>query len=227
MLYQMTKRMLTETDPRLLWRFSYNFGYKGMRSVQRYKKRLKRGEHFPPFLFISILNSCQLRCQGCWVDVEAESRKILGRLERGAITPEDVIVGAQVNRVAVIDGHTECISLRLAREALAMRRSLMGPGHPLVAHNLRGLGTLLSKQGDHAEAIERLQAVKQENDVLKAENGELSSQLSALEQEKSELSARLDGLQQQLQSAEAGSANLDALKGRVDGILSKFELLDL
>jgi MoaA/NifB/PqqE/SkfB family radical SAM enzyme len=61
---------LTETDPRLLCKFVYSFGYKGMRSVELYKKRLARGEHFPPFLFISVISSCQLRCQGCWVDVE-------------------------------------------------------------------------------------------------------------------------------------------------------------
>ena len=48
---QFAMRMMRETDPRLLWKFGYNFGYKGMRSVQRFKKRLKRGEHFPPFLY--------------------------------------------------------------------------------------------------------------------------------------------------------------------------------
>lgn len=76
MLLQFTRRMLTEPDPRLLWNFSYNMGYKGMRSVERFKKRLKQGVHFPPFLFISILNSCQLRCQGCWVDVESPRQMI-------------------------------------------------------------------------------------------------------------------------------------------------------
>jgi MoaA/NifB/PqqE/SkfB family radical SAM enzyme len=72
----MSKRMLTETDRRLLWKFAWNFGYKGMRSVQRFKKRLKKGIHFPPFLYISIINSCQLRCQGCWVDVESPRQMI-------------------------------------------------------------------------------------------------------------------------------------------------------
>jgi len=71
MLIQFAKRMARETDKRLLWKLAYNFGYKGMRSVQLFKKRLKNGVHFPPFLFISIINSCQLRCQGCWVDVES------------------------------------------------------------------------------------------------------------------------------------------------------------
>lgn len=76
MVIRFAKRMLTETDKRLLWKFAWNFGYKGMRSVQRYKKRLERGEHFPPFLFISIINSCNLRCQGCWVDVDSPRKMI-------------------------------------------------------------------------------------------------------------------------------------------------------
>ena len=63
-------RTVRSTDARLLWKFAYNFGYKGMRSVQRFKKRLKAGVSFPPFLYISITNSCNLRCQGCWVDVD-------------------------------------------------------------------------------------------------------------------------------------------------------------
>ena len=58
-------RLLRSTDPRLLWKIGYNFAYKGMRSVQRHKARLKKGVTFPPFLYISITNSCNLRCQGC------------------------------------------------------------------------------------------------------------------------------------------------------------------
>lgn len=76
MLLKLATRMMTHTDKRLLWKFAYNFGYKGMRSVEQYKKRLKQGVHFPPFLFISVINSCNLRCQGCWVDVEAPRKLI-------------------------------------------------------------------------------------------------------------------------------------------------------
>lgn len=57
-------------------KFAWNFGVKGLISVERFKRRLKRGEYFPPFLYISIINSCNLRCQGCWVDVEAERTQI-------------------------------------------------------------------------------------------------------------------------------------------------------
>ena len=63
-------RTMRSTDARLIWKFAYNFGYKGVRSVQRFKQRLRQGVTFPPFLYISITNSCNLRCQGCWVDVD-------------------------------------------------------------------------------------------------------------------------------------------------------------
>ncbi|MBM3778942.1 MAG: radical SAM protein [Acidimicrobiia bacterium] len=76
MIPALAMRMVRETDPRLLWKFAYNFGYKGMRSVQRFKSRLKRGEYFPPFLYISIINSCNLRCQGCWVKVDGPRHTI-------------------------------------------------------------------------------------------------------------------------------------------------------
>ena len=76
MYLRMAKRVLLETDKRLLLKFAYNFGWRGMRSVQRFKKGLKKGEYFPPFLYISVLNSCNLRCQGCWVDVAAKQEKI-------------------------------------------------------------------------------------------------------------------------------------------------------
>ena len=76
MLVGLTKRMLFETDKRLLWKLVWNMGIKGMRSVQRHKKRLKKGQFFPPYLYISIINSCNLRCQGCWVDVSHKQQKI-------------------------------------------------------------------------------------------------------------------------------------------------------
>ena len=76
MYFRMAKRLLLETDKRLLWKLAWNAGYKGMRSIRRHKQRLKRGEFFPPFLYVSITNSCNLRCQGCWVDVAAKQEKI-------------------------------------------------------------------------------------------------------------------------------------------------------
>ena len=76
MYFRLAKRLLWETDKRLLWKLAYQAGWKGLRSVQKHKARLKRGEFFPPFLYISIINSCNLRCQGFWVDVAAKQTKI-------------------------------------------------------------------------------------------------------------------------------------------------------
>ena len=72
MYLRLAKRLLLETDKRLLWKLFWNMGIKGMLSVERHKRRLKRGEVFPPFLYVSVINSCNLRCQGCWVDVAAK-----------------------------------------------------------------------------------------------------------------------------------------------------------
>jgi MoaA/NifB/PqqE/SkfB family radical SAM enzyme len=72
----MAKRVLLEADKRLVWKLAYNFGLKGALSVQRFKRRLKKGKYFPPFLYVSVINSCNLRCQGCWVDVAAKQQVI-------------------------------------------------------------------------------------------------------------------------------------------------------
>jgi len=76
MYLKMAKRVLLETDKRLVWKLAMNMGVRGIRSVEKYKRRLRRGEFFPPFLYISIVNSCNLRCQGCWVDVAHEQQVI-------------------------------------------------------------------------------------------------------------------------------------------------------
>ena len=75
-MLKMAKRMLFEADKRLLWKLAWNMGVKGGMSVLRHKSRLKRGEVFPPFLYVSIINSCNLRCQGCWVDVAHKQKTI-------------------------------------------------------------------------------------------------------------------------------------------------------
>ena len=82
MLATLVYRTLRTADPRVLWKFAWNFGVKGMLSVEKFKRRIKRGEYFPPFLYVSILNSCNLRCQGCWVDVEEKDAIDLDTLNR-------------------------------------------------------------------------------------------------------------------------------------------------
>jgi aspartate-semialdehyde dehydrogenase len=49
--------------------------------------------------------------------LEQEAQKILGRLEGGAIVPAEFVVSASCNRVGVVDGHLEAVSVELARKA--------------------------------------------------------------------------------------------------------------
>jgi MoaA/NifB/PqqE/SkfB family radical SAM enzyme len=83
MFFKLSSRILRTVDTKLLFNFAVNFGVKGMLSVERYKREIKKGIYFPPFIYISILNSCNLRCQGCWVDVDKPQVKLsLERLNR-------------------------------------------------------------------------------------------------------------------------------------------------
>ncbi len=70
------------------------------------------------------------------------------------------------------------------------------------------------------QALERLQQVSRENQDLQA-------RLQALEAEKSGMHEELQRLQGRLGEAEHHGADLHSLRGRVDGILAKFELLEL
>src|SRR5258707_9724847 len=82
MLPQLLFRTLRSADKRCLAKFTWNFGVKGLLSVEKFKRRIKKGEYFPPFLYLSINSACNLRCQGCWVDVEAKNLIDLPALNR-------------------------------------------------------------------------------------------------------------------------------------------------
>jgi aspartate-semialdehyde dehydrogenase len=49
--------------------------------------------------------------------MEEETRKLLGRLNGSGIVPADFAMSAQCNRVAVEDGHTESVSVKLKKKA--------------------------------------------------------------------------------------------------------------
>ena len=86
MYFRLALRFLKETDKRLLWKAAWTLGVRGLWSIHRHKRRLKKGEFFPPFLYLSVINSCNLRCQGCWVDVGAKQHRI--EVEAGRCEPQ-------------------------------------------------------------------------------------------------------------------------------------------
>ena len=112
-------RVVRTTDARLLWKIGYNFGYKGIRSVQRFKARLKQGQTFPPFLYVSITNSCNLRCQGCWVDVDKpqslisfeDMNRLIGNAKQHGNSFFGILGGEPFlhpDLIAILNAHPDC-----------------------------------------------------------------------------------------------------------------------
>lgn len=77
----MLKQILLNTDKKCLYKFVYNLGIKGVISFNRFQKRLKKGEFFPAFHFISVTDDCNLNCQGCWVT---------GKIKNSRMSPEQL-----------------------------------------------------------------------------------------------------------------------------------------
>ena len=76
MIFGLAWRILTTVRPRLLWNLATNFGIGNLRAIRRFQKRLADRRQFPPFLFLSITNECNLRCQGCWVSTDAPRARL-------------------------------------------------------------------------------------------------------------------------------------------------------
>ena len=72
MLVRLGCRFLWGVSPRLLLKAGYLWAYKGTWALGAYKRRVRRGELFPPFLFLALTNACNLRCRGCWIQSEGQ-----------------------------------------------------------------------------------------------------------------------------------------------------------
>jgi len=59
-------RFLREVSPRLLWNFVAGAGFGNLRAISRFERRKRRGIVFPPFIFVSVTQRCNLNCRGCW-----------------------------------------------------------------------------------------------------------------------------------------------------------------
>ena len=78
MLVRLARRFVTEISPRLAFKAARLWVYKGMGAVKAYRRRLCRGEVFPPFLFLALTNTCNLRCHGCWIESRGEKFSLGG-----------------------------------------------------------------------------------------------------------------------------------------------------
>jgi aspartate-semialdehyde dehydrogenase len=77
------------------------------------------GAGYPGVASLDILGNVIPHIAGEEPKMEAESRKLLGSLNGSAIVPAEITVSAHCNRVAVEDGHTESVSMKLRGAAQA------------------------------------------------------------------------------------------------------------
>lgn len=75
------------------------------------------GAGYPGVPSMDILGNVVPFIAGEEEKMESETLKLLGRLEGGSVAPLAAKVSAHCNRVAVLDGHTESVSIRLSRPA--------------------------------------------------------------------------------------------------------------
>lgn len=75
------------------------------------------GAGYPGLSSMDILDNVVPYIGGEEEKMESESKKILGTIENGVFVPANINVSAMCNRVHVLDGHTECISLKLRNKA--------------------------------------------------------------------------------------------------------------
>jgi MoaA/NifB/PqqE/SkfB family radical SAM enzyme len=117
--------------------------------VQRFKQRLKRGEHFPPFLYISIINSCNLRCQGCWVKVDgprhmidrATMRRVIGDAKRQGNSYFGILGGEPFMHpelLQILGEHPDCYfqiftNGQLITDEVARELRRLGNATPLIS----------------------------------------------------------------------------------------------
>ena len=61
-------RIFRQTPIRLQWKFVWNFCWPNVWNIRRFERRQRKGEpFFPAFNMISVTETCNLACGGCWV----------------------------------------------------------------------------------------------------------------------------------------------------------------
>jgi aspartate-semialdehyde dehydrogenase len=91
----------------------------GLRKVSLVSMQAISGAGYPGVPSADILGNVVPYIGGEEEKVESEARKLLGALQDEQIAAAPFIISAQCNRVPVVDGHTECVSVQFQRPASA------------------------------------------------------------------------------------------------------------
>ena len=91
----------------------------GVEAVQVTTMQALSGAGYPGVSSLDALGNVVPYIGGEEEKMAAEPLKLLGTLREGRIDPAAITISAQCNRVPVLDGHLECISVKLRRPATA------------------------------------------------------------------------------------------------------------
>ncbi|MCC8197169.1 MAG: radical SAM protein [Tannerellaceae bacterium] len=142
-------RVPRESSPRLIWKFMYNFGWRNLLNINRFEKRMANGEpFFPAFIMISVTESCNLTCSGCWVSAGGNRSLSLTQLDGiirnskqkgsyffGILGGEPLLYKGLLD---VMEKHSDCYFQLftngiLLTEEVAMRLKKMGNVTPMIS----------------------------------------------------------------------------------------------
>lgn len=142
-------RIARNTTPRVLWKILYNFCWRNYRNMAAFERRQAEGKpFFPAFVMISVTESCNLRCSGCWVSVGG--RKQLSVEQLSGIINESKQQGSYFFGILggeplmykglldVIEQHPDCYfqiftNATLITDEIAQRMSRLGNITPLIS----------------------------------------------------------------------------------------------
>jgi len=104
----------------------------GLRRVFATSMQAISGAGYPGVASLDILGNVVPYIGGEEEKIEQETRLLLGRMQNGRRVEAELVVSAQANRVAVLDGHTVCLSLGFeerptAEQAVAALDGFRGP----------------------------------------------------------------------------------------------------
>ncbi len=91
----------------------------GLEAVQVVTLQALSGAGYPGVASLDAVDNVVPFIDGEEEKIESETRKILGALGAAGVVDLALAISAACNRVAVVDGHTECVAVRLTRPATA------------------------------------------------------------------------------------------------------------
>lgn len=162
-------RVMRQTPVRLLWKFAWNFGMRNVINMAKFEKRMAKGEpFFPAFNMISVTETCNLACSGCWVsqhgkksltpkqiDGIIEGSKSQGSYFFGILGGEPLMYKGLLD---VLEKHGDCYfqlftNGTLLTDEIAMRLRRMGNVTVLIS--IEGLEEESDKRRGNKHVFER------------------------------------------------------------------------